>query len=544
MFAKGAPRSKIRCFPALNRFLGDERGTVTIFAALITMVMMTLGGLALDVIRFEAARSQLQSTMDRAVFAAANSATSSAEVSTVVSQYLETQNLDDFTITPDYRNENGLLVVGGQAEQALGTYFLRYFGFPSLTVRAQARVEQNIRSIEISLVIDRSGSMRDGGKLDRVKAATTAFVTNMLTENADGNVVSFSVVPYNDRIIAGTDLASVFNFGTEHNQSTCARFHPDSFAQTAVTPDDPIDRVMHFDYSNHLIWRNFHSPYCPQDDINAILPWENDATIINAHIQGLTAGGYSRPTQAMKWAAALLDPAAQPAASDLASGGVIPTSLGNRPLAFGPAALKVIILVADGTTSGDGLDIHPDYKTGLSPIYHFNQSGTERWSVYHPATGLYYVSTSARARDLDGYWQAEPYLGTQSVRLAWSEVWARWTYQTILNSFLLPSSQRAVDDGRATQEGAFSLYNHFRNNALDWSAEPAMANADLVGLCSAAIEQGIVIFTISLNGTTGESLTLRDCAVNPAHHYFSLGTDLGDIFGSVSEAIGTMRLIE
>ncbi|MCV2877113.1 pilus assembly protein TadG-related protein [Rhodobacteraceae bacterium XHP0102] len=544
MFAKGAPRSKICRFRPLNRFLSDERGTVTIFAALITMVMMTLGGLALDVIRFEAARSQLQSTMDRAIFAAANSATSSAEVWTVVNQYLETQDLDNFTLTPDYRNENGLLVVGGRVEQALGTYFLRYFGFPSLTVRAQARVEQNIRSIEISLVIDRSGSMRDSGKLDRVKAATTAFVSDMLSEDTEGNVLSFSVVPYNDRIIAGTDLASVFNFGTEHSQSTCARFPPDSLAQIAVTPDDPIDRVMHFDYANHLIWRNFDSPYCPSDDSNAILPWENEAAIINAHIQGLTAEGYSRPTQAVKWAAVLLDPAAQPAASDLASGGVIPTNLGNRPLAYSPSALKVIILVADGTTSGDGLDIHPNYKTGPSPIYHFNQSGTERWSVYHPATGLYYVSSSARARDLDGYWQAEPYMGAQSVRLTWSEVWARWTYQTILNSFLFPSSQRAVTDGRATQDAAFSLYNHFRDNALDWSADPAMANADLVGLCSAAIEQGIVIFTISLNGTAGDTLTLRNCAGNPANHYFSLGTDLNDIFGSVSEAIGTMRLIE
>ncbi|WP_340303325.1 TadE/TadG family type IV pilus assembly protein [Roseobacter sp. HKCCD7870] len=67
---QGKPKTAQLCRHGLgaNRFWRDEQGSVTIFVVLSTMVMVSLGGLAVDVIRFKSQRAQLQSAIDRAVF--------------------------------------------------------------------------------------------------------------------------------------------------------------------------------------------------------------------------------------------------------------------------------------------------------------------------------------------------------------------------------------------------------------------------------------------------------------------------------------------
>ncbi|MDA0901220.1 MAG: pilus assembly protein TadG-related protein [Proteobacteria bacterium] len=59
---QGKPKTVQLCRHGLgaNRFWRDEQGSVTIFAVLSTMVMVNLGGLAADMIRFESQRAQLQ----------------------------------------------------------------------------------------------------------------------------------------------------------------------------------------------------------------------------------------------------------------------------------------------------------------------------------------------------------------------------------------------------------------------------------------------------------------------------------------------------
>jgi len=57
--------------PRGSGFLCDENGTVTIFALMMFILMLAAGGIAIDVMRYETQRTQLQYTLDRAVLAAA-----------------------------------------------------------------------------------------------------------------------------------------------------------------------------------------------------------------------------------------------------------------------------------------------------------------------------------------------------------------------------------------------------------------------------------------------------------------------------------------
>ena len=69
---QGKPKTAQLCRHGLgaNRFWRDEHGSVTIFVVLLTMVIVSLGGLAMDVIRFESQRAKLQSAIDRAAMLA------------------------------------------------------------------------------------------------------------------------------------------------------------------------------------------------------------------------------------------------------------------------------------------------------------------------------------------------------------------------------------------------------------------------------------------------------------------------------------------
>lgn len=544
MFAKCAQNLLCQTHDRAKRFLRADDGTVTIFVAMITMVTMTLGGLALDVVRFETQRAQLQSAIDRAVLSAAATAQTEADVSTHVTQYLTAQRLTDYRVVPNFSNRSGEITLGVDVEQDINTFFLRYFGYPNLVARATAQATQNVRSVEISLILDRSGSMIDNGKLNLMQTAATNFVTEMLENNTHSNVVSISVIPYNDRIILGQDLASVFNLSSEHSLSTCARIPDPDFQETAIRVTDPIDRLMHFDYVNHLMWVNFVRAYCPTTEANQVVPWSNNAQDLNAHIRSLTPEGWASLDQAMKWGAALLDPAAQPAAAALASTEDIVASFANRPLRYADDALKVIVLITDGLNTGESLDILPHYKSGPSPVYRFNQGGVLRWSIYHEELGRYYVSAGAQAFPLTGAWQSAPFGGSAARQLSWQELWAGWTYQTILTSFLYPASQRALTDGLLPRDRAFALHDHFAANALDWGATEAQANANFITMCAAAASRDIVVFTIGVDTTFEANELLRACAGTPANHYQARGVDLTDAFSSISEAIGMLRLVE
>ena len=55
-----------------NRFHQDESGSLVIFSLFLFVAMLLVAGMAVDLMRYETHRTRLQSTLDRAVLAAAS----------------------------------------------------------------------------------------------------------------------------------------------------------------------------------------------------------------------------------------------------------------------------------------------------------------------------------------------------------------------------------------------------------------------------------------------------------------------------------------
>lgn len=165
------------------RFLGDERGSLTVFSLLLFLAMFVLGGLAVDMLVFESHRAHLQNVTDRASLAAADME-QTLDANEVVQSYFEKEGLDasleDVIVT-----DNGVSKsVEVQSGQSVKTMFMRFVGATDLAAPARAKATEAVGSVEVSLVLDNSGSMgsTDGGRtsrLENLKLAVQTFLDIM-----------------------------------------------------------------------------------------------------------------------------------------------------------------------------------------------------------------------------------------------------------------------------------------------------------------------------------------------------------------------------
>ena len=143
----------------LQRLIRDESGNMTIFSVFILLLIFTVTGASVDIMRFEATRTVMQSTLDRAVLAAAD-LDQMQDSETVVRDYLEkagiAATLD--SVTPEEGVNYRTVTASGSTD--INTFFLRMSGIDTLTAAALATAEEKISNVEISLVLDVSGSMR------------------------------------------------------------------------------------------------------------------------------------------------------------------------------------------------------------------------------------------------------------------------------------------------------------------------------------------------------------------------------------------------
>lgn len=140
-------------------FRDDENGSIIIFTLFLLILMLAIGGMAVDFMRFECERAVLQSTADRAVLAAAD-LDQDADQKQVVIDYFEKAGLSGAIVgEPNVEDLGGRRSVGVVANQEINTIFLKLLGIHKLSSNAASTAVDGVADIEVSLVVDLSGSM-------------------------------------------------------------------------------------------------------------------------------------------------------------------------------------------------------------------------------------------------------------------------------------------------------------------------------------------------------------------------------------------------
>lgn len=334
-------RRRLRSVTArIGAFSRETAGNVAITFALALVPLTSAVGGALDYTRAVMIGEELQAALDSGVLAAA-SLTQDRDPETVVRAYVQAALGDhpgvmeglilDVTsqITLNSRQ------VSASASVALPTYMLGIVGIENLTVGRTTQAIEEVRDIEISLVLDVSGSM-GGSKISALRGAAGEFVDVVLqADRADRT--SVSVIPYN----GGVRLPGAVNRGLFRglNATGC----PDMGTDYPVTiPHEGIDWLDPLEWTNNPQIGNNSSSHCPARHMESTF-LQNDASGLHDLIDGLDASGNTGLDVATAWGVRALDPSWR---------GELPGEFANRPVAYSdPDTVKVLVVMTDGAAT-------------------------------------------------------------------------------------------------------------------------------------------------------------------------------------------------
>ena len=533
-----------------RQFLRDENGNLIIFGVYIFVLIFMVAGIGIDLMRFERDRTRLQYTLDRAVLAAAD-LDQTLNPDLVVQDYFAKSGMSDYLEGITVTEGLGYRTVSGTATAAVPTQFMHMSGIDVLDAPASATAEERIDAVEISLVLDVSGSMNSNNRLTNLKIAADDFIDEMVANTEDGKL-SISIIPYATQVAVPAEVLDEMNVSNEHSYSHCVNFSSNDFNTAGISQASSLQRTMHFDPwtswgpDNHdgmASGELVQKPICEHDPVRTSMVMQKDAQVLKNYIQSLTARGNTSIDIGMKWGTAMLDPLFQPVVDALITDGTVDAGFDNRPEEYSDAeTLKVIVLMTDGQNTSQYY-INSGYRTGLSNLWWNPGAGdTGRYSVYNPSSGSYYWPDDDNndfpdhdtTNDSYGRWEDHPYgngpgeEGTAS-RVSYADLWAHIAMEQHLEHFYQPWSGDPWGD----------WYYDVRNY-VGSSTKNTRTNA----ICNAAKDEDIIVFTIGFEAPSSGEAVLQACASSPAHFFDVNGLEIAEAFSSIASSIRKLRLTQ
>jgi Flp pilus assembly protein TadG len=547
---------------ALRRFADDTRGSLIILTLLLFVLMAFMGGLAVDMMRYEQTRTALQNTLDRATLAAA-AMTQTQDPKAVVEDYFAKAGMSSYleTVTPtvgvNFRR------VEASASAPIEAYFLHLIkdgdisGDPTAVTMLAAgtsTAEQRVSNVEISLVLDVSGSMASNERLVNLKIAAKKFVQTVLSNDTTSKI-SITIVPFNNQVNIGPDLRSQYPNLTNdrgYTNADCVILPETAFYSTGLDPkasmrlenledyENDSDYTMRYlDYADKTfavgydpIANPVHSK-CPTIPNNILRLPSRSITDLQNQIENLFAIGGTAINIGMKWGLTMIDPSQRDIFTKLRQAGKLPPETAGRPYDYvGSDAMKVIVVMSDGENQ-PRQEPRPGYDMGPSPIYRSPSDGyySIRFSTGRPSSAganQYYVPHL-------NSWVATPY--GAGVQQDWSDIFARMRANYVGWQFY----GRALGDNDPV-----AAQTEFTKIVSRFSMYPRRddMNAQLQNLCDLAKAGDVIIYGISFEASQNGQEQLSKCASSPAHYFNAQGLEISTVFQTIASNISQLRLVQ
>ena len=461
----------------LTLFGQREDGSMVIFAVFVFIMILLVTGMAVDFMRVETTRTRVQATLDRAVLAAAD-LDQTLPRDEVVADYMAKANLAD-ALVGNATVDEGLNYSEVSASAAVEVPML-FSGLAavtnpgssyheSLTVPASATAEERVAKVEISMVLDISGSMNSNNRIGNLRNAASEFVNTVLADSNE-DLISVSLIPYSEHVSAGEDLFGQFNVNQQHSYSYCLEFDNGDFSSTSMSRGSRYEQVQHFQWAYDGRNNDRTRTVCPRYSNQTIVPWSQDRNELLNRISQLNGTIQTSIHLGMKWGAGLLDPSTRPQLNGLIGRGDVDSAFAGRPASYDDnETLKFIILMSDGENT--------------------SSLRLQNWA---------YDSDSDRNH------------------------WNNYNLQYYL--------QRYVD-------------SRYHSQFYWWKYDAATMNQLTSNICSAAKDNGIIIWTIGFEVPNEAGNTvLRDCATSPSHFFDVDGVEISSAFSAIATQINNLKL--
>lgn len=535
----------------ISRFRREEDGSLLIFGLFCFVMMLLLAGAALDLMRFEERRTKLQNTVDRAVLAAAD-LNQTLDAKDVVRDYflkagLTPPNPSDITVQSG--NFNEWRTVTANVTEEMPTWFMNMMGIPKLMTPAAGQAEERIGQVEISLVLDVSGSMNSNSRLTNLKPAARDFIDTMF-DSVETGKLSMNIITYSTQVSAGPTLAAYFNMSGEHTKSDCIEFETSDYNTTAMrfTPGiaAQYQRNGHFDPFNTVSPPSLLN--CPTEPERDIVAFSGNRTALKNYVTNLIATGNTSIDVGVKWGAALLDPSMAAVVDDYILNGRSPAEFSDRPYAYGNReAIKVLVVMSDGENTTEYM-LKPSYRAGNSIILgntNYAASNPAGYSVWDATRNQYYlISKSMWRNEAWGDGSITSCSGSictttadpgDAVPLTWQEVWDRMSINFVADRLIARPYGTTVRN--QWRSGGNTVVSRMGPTTTPLDKDDLTRN-----ICTASKNQGVTIFAIGFEAPTNGVNMLRSCASSPANYYNAAGTNISTAFSAIASSINKLRL--
>ncbi len=241
---------------AFGRFLKDSSATVTQIFGLSAIPIFLAAGAAIDGARIHDEQTKFLAAVDAAVIAVASD--DRAAVQSLSGGQLEARMAELENIAADYIDKNYdasgdisvNLEISGQtvkldADFVFPTTIMSLVGISEVDMQASSTVKKAMRPIELVMVMDTTGSMDTGGKMEGAKTAARNLMTTLyggsLGSEPRSEFLRTALVPFSGAV--RLDQAA----------------HDFNLNWIDTTGANPLSRVHFDDASAPAVWNNYYA---------------------------------------------------------------------------------------------------------------------------------------------------------------------------------------------------------------------------------------------------------------------------------------------
>ncbi len=570
---------------AAGGFKADDAGSLTVFGLFIFLMILMISGLAVDMMRYEHQRVGVQNTLDTAVVAATRlnqDANTNAKVEALVKDYFTKAGYDPDIVTvvpnieiPAGGDEETLRTVSAVVDFDMDTAFMNMLGIDSLPGIVGGGAREGQQLTEVALVLDISGSMGWGTKLEEMKSAAKSFVTTLIQNNGEDRVM-ISIIPYNGQVQISEDLVAridkdlegaftwdntyteydpapahpgaVAAFNTHNPNARCATFLDADFDHRTLSATGDLNPSAKFsdrdrDYAQPSA-RNF---WCGEGYPEVLL-YQNNELKLHEYIDSLTASGWTAIDYGMKWAVGVLDPEFRPIVQDMLadtndpdlSVDLVPQNVAGHPVDYGtPNVFKYVVLMTDGANTRHN-DLKDEFKSGPTRIWYSEELGEDDeydgFLVEMPenaASQRWYRPKSPFGTDDDEYLSETDFESTID-----PDKVKQWTYHRLYERFTVKDAAEFF-----FQHSDSDAYTAHRN-AVEDTGSNGTADGRLARICDKAIDH-MTVYAVAFEAPDGGVQALQDCVLRtPGNFFQTTGDQLTKTFEAIAAEITKLRLTQ
>ena len=256
----------------LRRLAKDQSGAAMMIVGLAIIPLFAVIGLSIDAGRGYMLKSKLSYAIDAAGLAGGRAFDTDLR-ETDIAMFFEANfpsgymgaELDPGHPLVTFDDEENTITI--EARATIPTRFMNVAGVHELSVSSRTVIRRELQGMELVLVMDNTGSMRSGGKIDAMKDAASQLIDILYGSRDEVEDFYVGLVPY----------AATVNIGDQHSDWLTG-YDPADFAPTTWKgcveardyPNDSNDALPEVEAWTPFLWQStldqFENPYHDPDE--------------------------------------------------------------------------------------------------------------------------------------------------------------------------------------------------------------------------------------------------------------------------------------